>query len=348
MDFGYLNARVRAWKGSLFREIDYNEFMSLDSLDGFIGKLKISPYGFDLEEAKASLKGRGEITIMDKGLKNNLSRILREIWSDSPSDSRTLVRCILSFWDIYNLKTILRGIKGGISPDEIYSILFPAGDFDDPALKELSQSRDVRLIIEILDTWGSPYAVPLKECMPDYQKNKEIIVMELTLDRFVYSFYLDLLDKDDINTSMVEELIKDRIDASNVITLFKFIKGKSSYPLINYYLKDGKRLTESNFVKLGGYKNEEELLRGLIEKIGDMNWRRVLEMVDLRDPYMLEEEMEALIGMGFCRKAVIHPLSIAVIICFYYRKIREIKNLRLLGRSKEYSIPPRDVKRYLL
>jgi V/A-type H+-transporting ATPase subunit C len=367
MDFGYINARVRAWKGDLFSETKYSEFLSVDSLEGFVGKLKGTPYGFDLEEARARFRGKDEITILEKGLKGNLIRTFRKIWDESPSDARILIKVILSFWDIYNLKTIIRGIHRGVSPDELYSILIPAGDFDESALRELTQLRDIRLLIQVLDTWGSPYGRPLKECLPGYLKNREIIEIELTLDRFVYSFYLPMLKGKNFNVSLVKELVKDRIDVSNIFTLFKFVpslhaltfgkgdndkgdllvKSQSSYPVLEYYVPGGKRLTEKDFIELSRCKDMNELFSGLIVKMKEEKWKEMLRMVDPTDLSMLEVEMEDLIGRGFCNKAVTNPLSIAVIVCFYFRKIREIKNLRLIGRGKESLIPVKEIKRYL-
>jgi V/A-type H+-transporting ATPase subunit C len=367
MDFGYINARVRAWKGDLFSETKYNEFLAIDSLEGFIGKLKGTSYGFDLEEARARFRGKDGITIVEKGLKGNLIRTFRKIWDESPSDARILIKAILSFWDIYNLKTIIRGIHRGVSPDELYSILIPAGDFDESALRELTQLRDIRLLVQVLDTWGSPYGRPLKECLSGYLKNKEIIGIELALDRFVYSFYLPMLKGKNFNVSLVKELVKDRIDVSNIFTLFKFVpslhaltfgkgdndkgdllvKSQSSYPVLEYYVPGGKRLTEKDFIELSRCKDMNELFSGLIVKMKEEKWKEMLRMVDPTDLSMLEVEMEDLIGRGFCNKAVTNPLSIAVIVCFYFRKIREIKNLRLIGRGKESLIPVKEIKRYL-
>ncbi|MBI3812890.1 MAG: V-type ATPase subunit [Nitrospinae bacterium] len=347
MDFGYINARIRAWKGDLFKTPDYNKFLSAGSVEDFIKMLKETCYGLNLEEAKARFKEEGEMKVLEKGLKANLFRTLKEIWDDIPPDDRILIKAIISFWDVYNLKTIIRGIHKGISPDEIYSILILAGDFDESALKELTQPRDIRIVIHILDTWGSPYAKPLRDSLRDYLQKKEIIGMELALDRFVCGFYLNLIDRADMNTVMVSELIKYRIDAVNIITLFRFVKGQSSYPLMDYYIHGGKRVMKDDFMELGICRDEKALLRGLTERMKGREWREMLEMADAGEPSMIEESMEDLIGINFCRKAVVYPLSIAVAICFCFKKIREIKNLMLIGRGKEYSIPENEIRRYL-
>lgn len=347
MDFGYINARIRAWKGGLFKTSDYNRFLSAGSVEDFIKMLKGTCYGLDLEEAKVRFKEEGEMKVLEKGLKVNLFRTFNKIWDDIPGDERILIKAIVSFWDVYNLKTIIRGIHRGISPDEIYSILILASDFDESALKELTQPRDIRTLIDILDTWGSPYAKPLRESLRDYLQKKEIIGMEVALDHFLCSFYLNIIKGAAMNPMMVKELIKDRIDAINIITLFRFVKGQSSYPLMDYYINGGRRVMEDDFMELGICKDNEALLRGLAERIKGGEWREMLQMADEREPSTIEEGMEDLIGTSFCRKALVYPLSIAVAICFYYKKIREIKNLRLIGRGKEHSIPEDEIKRYL-
>jgi len=348
MDFGYINARIRAWKGNLFKTADYDKFLSAGSVEDFIKMLKGTCYGFDLEEAKARFREEGEIKVLDKGLKGNLSRTLREIWDNFPLEKRVLIKAILSLWDVYNLKTVIRGVHRGISPDEIYSILIPAGDFDEPALKELTRSGEIRAVINILDTWGSPYVKPLKESLRDYLQKKETIAMELALDRFVYGFYLNLIDGSDNNTMMVREILKNKIDGVNLITLFRFIKGESSYPLTDYYIYGGKSIRENDFMALGISKDEKTLLKGLTEKMKGREWREMIETADLLEISMLEETVEDLIGRRCCRKAIIHPLSIAVALCFYFKKLREMKNLRLIGMGKEHSVSENEIREYIL
>lgn len=348
MDIGYINARVRAWKGEFFDEEDYKDLLSIDSIDEFIISLKGTSYGFDLEEAKARFSGMPVIAVLDNGLKANLSRTFKSIWNESPLKIRELIRLLFFIWDIHNLKTIIRGIHKGVNPDEIYSILIPAGDFDESALKELARQSDINGLIHLLNTWDNHYERPLREGLSDYLENKDIVNLELALDRFAYDFHLGLLKGNDINTSIMRELLRDRIDASNIITLFKFMESRSSYQFINYFIQGGKRLQENDFLELGGYKDKEDMLNRLITTVKDSDWREKLRRIDLLDIPVFEEEMDDLIRKRYCRQAVIYPLTIAVIICFYFRKVREIKNLRLIGMGKESSIPEEELKRYLL
>jgi len=348
MDLGYINARVRAWKGEFFDEEDYKDLLSIDSIDEFIVSLKGTSYGFDLEEAKARFSGMPVTAVFDNGLKGNLSRTFKSIWNESPSKIRELIRLLFFIWDVHNLKTIIRGIHKGINPDEIYSILIPAGDFDESALKELARQNNIDGLIHILNTWDNPYGKPLGDGLSDYLENKEIVNLELALDRFAYDFHLSLLKGNDINTSVMRELLRDRIDVSNIITLFKFMESQSSYQFINYFIQGGKRLQEKDFLELGGYEDKEDMLNRLISIVRDSDWREKLRTIDLLDIPVFEEEMDNLIRKRYCRQAVIYPLTIAVIICFYFRKVREIKNLRLIGMGKESSIPEEEIKRYLL
>ena len=176
MDIGYINARVRAWKGEFFDEEDYKDLLSIASIDEFIVSLKGTSYGFDLEEAKARFSGMPVTAVFDNGLKGNLSRTFKSIWNESPSKIRELIRLLFFIWDVHNLKTIIRGIHKGVNPDEIYSILIPAGDFDESALKELARQNNIDGLIHILNTWDNPYGKPLGDGLSDYLENKEIVI----------------------------------------------------------------------------------------------------------------------------------------------------------------------------
>ena len=92
----------------------------------------------------------------------------------------------------------------------------------------------------------------------------------------------------------------------------------------------------------------DNTLENFIASLEKLTIAKVLRTIDLLDIPVFEEEMDDLIRKRYCRQAVIYPLTIAVIICFYFRKVREIKNLRLIGIGKESSIPEEEIKRYLL
>ena len=46
---------------------------------------------------------------------------------------------------------------------------------------ELSQARDARSIAEFLETWGSPYAGPIRDNLEQYMKDKDLMPQELAL-----------------------------------------------------------------------------------------------------------------------------------------------------------------------
>src|SRR3990172_5327452 len=200
-----------------------------------------------------------------------------------------------------------------------------------------------------VSTWGSPYARPLRGVIQQYMRERHLMVLELALDRFVPEHCLSSAGGHDINKKIVRRFIQERIDSINLSTLLK-LSGEGLYPanMNSYFLEGGNRIDRDDFLKLAKGKDRKELLQGLIDGVKDRHWRKIISAIDPDEAFFLEEQLEELTRQNMCKLAVIEPLSIALAICFIYKKIREIKNLRLIIRAKVFDMPAIEVKRFII
>lgn len=347
MDLGYLNSRIRAWMGELLTEEIYTALVNAEDMDALINRLRETDYARDIEIAMSRFKEGREV--VEGGLKGNLMRGLRRLWEDAPLPARPLLKAIFSIWEVYNLKTILRAREKGIHPAESISILLPAGEMDESALAELNQQPDITDILNLLSTWGSPYAGPLKGVIKQYKSERHLLTLELALDRFVHNFCLSISAENGINGGIIRGLVRKRIDSINISTLVKFSgEGMAPSDMNPFFSEGGERIDRDTFLKLSVCKDRAELLKGLRDSIKDGRWKRVIGSAEPGDAFLLEERFEDLIKEDMCRLSIIEPLSISLAICFIYRKIREVKNLRLIARGKVFHIPAFELKRFML
>ncbi|MBI5287291.1 MAG: V-type ATPase subunit [Deltaproteobacteria bacterium] len=343
----YLNARIRAWRSQLLKKEVYDGLIAEDTLEGLIERLRVTSYARDIEVTRSRLGDKDESEILEGGLKGNLERVFGGLWKDAPPMARELLRVILSSWEVYNIKTVLRGGDKGPPPEEVFSLLLPCGSLDVQALKELNQARDVKSVASLLDTWGSPYTRPIKDNLSRYVKDKELMPIELALDRFLYSNALEMLDGDDLDIRMVRNLIRDRIDLANSLTPLK-LAGEKGVVAESYFIQGGKRLTEDGFLLLSREEKVEGLLEGLASMLKDGAWSGVVKSIEPEDAFLLEERLGDLIQKEFCRMAIVEPLTIALSICFIYKKVREVKNLRLIAKGKAHRIPTFEIRRLII
>lgn len=347
LDLSYLNARIRAWNGEIIDKAQYDELISATDMKGLTTRLKETIYARDIEISAA--RHKNEADILEGGLRGNLAGIFKRVWIYAPVSAWTILRAVFSIWEVYNVKAIVRARDKGISPDESISILIPAGEMDEAALKELNQQKDIKDILNLLSTWGSPYARPLRGVIQQYMRERHLMVLELALDRFVPEHCLSSAGGHDINKKIVRRFIQERIDSINLSTLLK-LSGEGLYPasMNSYFLEGGDRIDRDDFLKLAKGKDRKELLQGLIDSIKDRHWRKIISAIDPDETFFLEEQLEELTRQNMCKLAVIEPLSIALAICFIYKKIREIKNLRLIIRAKVFDMPAIEVKRFII
>lgn len=347
MDLSYLNARIRAWKGELLTKGTYDELIAAEDVQSLINRLKETNYARDIEIAAARYEDAREI--VEGGLKGSLAKTFNELWKYAQPQARVLLRAIFSLWEVYNLKAIMRARINGISSDDSISVLIPAGEMDESALKELNQQKDVQEVIKLLHTWGSPYARPIKDVVEQYLRERQLIIIELALDRFVHAYCFSIAAENSINGEIIKRFIRDRIDSINISMLLK-LSGENilSANAVDYFLEGGERIDKDNFLLLARSKNKSELLQGLAGALKDKHWKELIGTTEPENAFFVEEQLEELLSRQACRLAVIEPLSVALALCFIYKKIREIKNLRLILRAKIFEIPAIEVKRFII
>lgn len=346
MDLGYLNSRIRAWMGDLLTEEVYNGLVNAEDMDALISRLRETDYARDIEIAISRFKDGREV--VESGLKGNLVRTFKRLWNNAPLPARPLLKAVFSIWEVYNLKAILRARERGIHPAESISILIPAGEMDESALKELNQQPDAAEILNLLSTWGSPYAGTIKGVLQQYKSERHLMILELALDRFVHDSCLSIASANGINGEVIAGLVRKRIDSINIATLLKFSgEGVAPSDMSPYFIEGGEKVGRDIFLTLLGSKDRAKLLAGLRDSIKEGRWKRAIGSVEPEDAFLLEERFEDLIKEDMCRLSIIEPLSISLTICYIYRKIREIKNLRLIARGKVFHIPAFELKRFM-
>ncbi|MBI5206221.1 MAG: V-type ATPase subunit [Candidatus Firestonebacteria bacterium] len=221
-NYGYVNARVRAMKSVLLGREFYEDLLKTSDFSGIMGLLDKTPYKTEIQECAISRSG---VEGIDEALKRNLARTFRKILSFAGSEPRELILMILGRWDLHNIITILRGVHIKVPTEQILESLIPAGEMDVSPLNQLANEQSIKGCIDVLATWGSPYARVLNEKYGEYVEENDISILELALDKAYYANALEKLKKiGNINYKIVKNLIVYEIDAINVTTILRLQK----------------------------------------------------------------------------------------------------------------------------
>lgn len=332
--------------GRLLSGADYEALLRIEGFSQYLDRLKSTPYGPYIETALARFERAEEA--LSAALTDGLADSFAQMWDTAPDQARPLLKSILSIWEVYDLKAIVRGIARNIKREEILEVLVPAGEFDTAAIKALLSSKDIHDLISFLDTWGSPYAKPLKAGAGAYAKHGNINEMEINLDLFVFNFLLSSIEEKALNDRIIRQTLALRIDERNIMTLLKIVgEGYSEEGSAAFFIEGGKRIKKKEFIGFFKFRERDELLMALAGTVRDPDLRGALSMADPEELASLEERLDEIIEKRLKYLSIIEPLSIAVAAAFIYAKVREIKKLRLTARAKMFGFPEDEVKRLL-
>src|SRR4030067_1781632 len=188
-DYSYINARIRGMKGRLFGLSEYEELIKMHDLPSVVLFLSDSEYGRFIVSAE-----KAGVNEAEEALRRDISDTFKKIYEIADDKIKRLLGILLGRWDVYNIKTILRGRHINKTPEDIMPLLIATGVFSESLLKELCLQVDVKGIADALITWRSPYGYVIQEGIKEYKESDDISSIELRLDKFFYTDSLKRLD----------------------------------------------------------------------------------------------------------------------------------------------------------
>lgn len=349
MDLSYFNARVRGMRGRLIRKSEYENFASLSTLEQYAERLRATAYGPYVETASGRTEKIDDIIAI--AIRSGLAATFADMQDAVPPDARPYLRALMSMWEVYDLKVILRAASRSIKAEEALDTIVPAGEFDSAAIKTLlTSAKDVPDMVGFLETWGSRYAKPLKDGLAAYRKNGSTAAMEHNLDVAGAQCAVAGLDAHSTDGAVICGIVTSRIDAQNIMTLLKLCgcEAGTAPASAALFLDGGRRLDKKTFLKLLGSKDRDGLIEALEESLDDPAWKAVIAGADAEDMGLLEERLASLEDAYLRRLSVIEPLSIALAASYMQMKTREAKNLRIIARAIAFGMPDEVLKRYII
>lgn len=346
MDFGFLNARVRARRARLLGGSVLDALVEAPGLDALIALLGGSPYGPHLASAMARYGDPSEA--LDAALRAMLSDDLAVLDRDAPAGARPCIGALLSFREAANLKTIARVLVKGGERAAAARLLVPAGSLDDRALRRLLGAGDLDDMAALLSSWGSPYARPFRAGLEAFARTGSLFDLERELDAFVLSRARAATARAAGALEEARATVEYLIDKTNIMTLVKLCGETRGRELaVSLFVEGGKRLLRGDYEELAAETRRDRLLDGLASRVSDRHMRAVLDTAYGEEAIFLEERLDALLAWRLDRASVVDPLGIAVPYAYMYARTRELKNLRLIARAKIFAMPARQLRRAL-
>jgi V/A-type H+-transporting ATPase subunit C len=329
-DYGYGNARTRGMKSRLLGASFFEELMAQADLSKMIQLLLQTEYGPDLESRL--IQGH-TAAVVDDALKDNMVRTFGKIMKFINDEAKLLSATLLGRWDLFNIKTIIRGKHMKLSSEAIIDSLLPVGE-----------------MIDTLWTWGVPYSVPLRDVMQEYVANSDLSVLELALDRYYSEWAAQRLKSRKDNYQMARLILGLQVDSTNLVTAFRLLKADTStMDVKRLFLPGGVHVSEDLFVTLTSMSDVDEVIAALKGTPYATQLEKVLvNYMDANSISVLERALEDYVMRKALGSGFGDPLGFGVMVSYLYAKQNEVTNLRIIVKGNAVGMPADRMRKELI
>lgn len=344
--YNYINARIAGMKGILLREKDYELLLSRDDMSSVFSFLNATPYVKDTKKIRSGNNIGNDIGRIKEGLNRNLYSVFKNINKIVEGEPRILLSTLLGWWDIYNIKTILRGTQSDRSEEEIQYLLVATGTLCNRKLMGLLQETDLKSLITSLGYLGFPGSLPAADRLLEIYLAGGSILLEGQIEKTYFEEALKKVNGEGSSNSLARKIIRSQIDKANIITGLKIINKDGLDPEA-YFIDGGELISVRLHREL--FKDKKKLAEKLPHIIRMGKW--CLKEEDIRTPErisVLERRIEMGMLKDLFQTSLIDTYSIGVIISYIWRKVNEVINLNTILHGRLNGIPNETIRELLV
>jgi V/A-type H+-transporting ATPase subunit C len=322
-------------------------YLRADDLKSVLQELMHGEYAADLEETL--IRGRGA-TEIDDGLRGNLTHTFNKVLGFLNDEAYDICSVLLGRWDVFNLKTVLRGRHLGLSAAEVRAALLPVGVLEQTDLDALLSFPDIRAIVDTASTWGLPQASALRAGLVQYQRTGALADLELPLDRHYAEWATRRLGRRGANYEVARWILGTQIDTQNLVIVFRAARENLQPDQSQaYFFPGGDSIDLKKYQRLAMMSDVDEI-------IGELQGTRYGKVLDEAAVRYLETTSLAVFERAledyFTRKVMAFagrdPLGAGIPLSYLWAKLNEVTNLRIIVKSKAVGLAPDRARRDLI
>ncbi|MGP8336748.1 MAG: V-type ATP synthase subunit C [Methanosarcinaceae archaeon] len=336
-NYAYLATRVRAMKSKLLPRETYPRLMNM-GISEITRLIEETEYKQDIDELARTYSG---VDLIEHGLNRNLAETFTKLIKISEGEPNHLIIEYLKNYDVWNVKTILRGKYYNASQDEIKDDLVSAGQLNYTFLSELAGKESYIEVISALES--TEYHQVLKEYdetnLPDIENN---------LDKVYYNGLFNVIgESKSKDRKLFARFIRTEIDIKNINTLFRLKKaGVNQDEIVDLIIDGGLELSTNNINKLLPLSYDD-----FIQALSKYSfWDSISDAVNSDNGSLINVETQLKkhslkYASSFSH---VYPLSIVPIMDYIISKRNEVNNLRIIARGKIANLSDDIIKNQLV
>lgn len=329
-------------KTLLFKKSDYDKLAKL-SFSEIAKYLQESDYKHEIDELAIELKGAD---LLETALNQNLVRTFAKLRKISPPALNLLIDAYMEKNDVYNLKTIIRAKYQKMPFEQVKRLLIPVGIYTEEYYEKLIALDTVEKIvngIELLDQG-------CKECaLKSFKEKNTLSEIENQIDHAYIESVLKFTKRLPVQGRLFREFLMYGIDITNLKLILRLKKeGLAKEEIQKHITFAGKILPIEKLKKLinASYEDCIKILEGtefsqILTKYSD-------ELLKKGTFIDIEAELEKFHLNKALRHTHQYPLSVDTILGYMFAKEIEVKNLKMLVKGKQLSVPDEFLQRQLV
>ena len=339
----YVSARVRARRAALFADEDYRKLVRMGP-SGIARFMEESEYEREINELGARFSG---VDLIEYALNRNLAKHFGDLLEWSKGRLYDLIARYLRKFDVWNVKTIIRGIYTETSAEEIRTDLIRAGELDDATLDQLLEVDTIEDVIEILD--GTVYHNPLEEAYEEYEESGTLVPLENALDREFYEHLLDDLGRPQEGPeAKYVEFLQAEIDFRNARNALRLARSGADLDPASYYIEGGVLFDQSELSRL--VADLDELVDHIAEnkRYGKRLSGALSQLREADSLIQFEHALDAALLEYSDTLSSIYPVSVSSVLSYILAKERDVENIRAIARGREVGLSESEIEEELV
>jgi V/A-type H+-transporting ATPase subunit C len=318
-------------KKNLLGKADYDKLIKMSPEE--IGKyLEDFEYKREVDELALRYKG---VELIERTLQLNLGNKFEKLRRIAPHDLRLLITVYMRRYDVYNIKTILRGKFSLLSVEEIQSYLSPVAMEPAPYFDKLLAQKTVEEVFSAVEFVEEKE----KRAALDHFKSANTLVhMENALDRYYYSYVFSQLRYLTMEGRLYKRFLLNEIDVLNIKIVLRLKQEKLA-----------EQATKDLVFSYGTIKKEsvDRMLKadmaGIFKELEASDFKEAVDTYSKDPEKMNLAELEISLDKFLLQQSKKltrqHPMSVDVILGYMFLKDIEVKNLAKIIKAKQLGLP---------
>lgn len=336
----YATARIRAKEARLLKS---------ETLEELINTGSVAEIASLLENTEYALAMQGLVLESAESIEQLLERQAADIYSEVATMMPEKVQGVFAFlrqqWDVRNVKTLLRGLRSGLSAEKIMGAVLPFGTLDTELLKKMAEAAGIEDVLPLFES--TPYGA-LAQMLPVYEQTESLLPLESMLDKLLLEDMWHQVEPGG-ELQMLQPFFAARIDALNMKILMRAKRDHLLLSDIQPYVISGGHVSQ-RLIRAFDEVDDVSALASELE--GSLYYKPVMDALVDYDRhgslFALEKVLdETVLAIGR-DTAIKQPYGLAPVLGFLARKDVEVRNIRAISRAKEAGLAPEHIRELVL